>query len=181
MKGVTILSAMLGAVGLLVVSAVTAGAQAESPTPTITSFSQYLRAIGHNLSPDEAAFFDADEPIQAAFTQPLVHLDLLVQVSPEQRNDQWRQAVLSELTRLVALDPSNAPPAPPRLQRLRELGIAQRTHVWRAARQWLEALEQDDPDWLERGGDEFRAARERMAEWQRELLSIYPYPQPSQP
>jgi hypothetical protein len=165
LKGIAVLSAALGVTGLLVVGAVTASAQAESPTPTITSFSQYLRAIGHNLSPDEAAFFDADEPVQAAFTQPLVHLDLLVQVSPEQRNDQWRQAVLSELMRLVALDPSNAP----------------RTHVWRAARQWLEALEQGDPNWLERGGDEFRAARERMAEWQRELLTIYPYPPPSPP
>jgi hypothetical protein len=152
-------------------------AQTTEAQPVIATFSQYLRATGHNLSAEEAVFLDADERIQAPFTLTMTNIQLLSRVDPAQRNDRWRQALVDELTRLLSLDPSASPPAPASLERVRELGIAQRTHVWRAARQWLDALQADDPEWLLRGDEEYRAALRDMSRWREELLARYPPPQ----
>ena len=149
---------------------------ADSQVP-IATFSQYLRTQRHRLSDAETAFFDADEAVQTVYAQALVNVDLLSRVDPERRNDEWRQALLGELGRILATDPASAPAAPPNLQRLRELGIAQRTNMWAAARRWLDALQAGDPEWLQRGGDEFRAALQGMSNWQQELVALYPPPQ----
>ena len=102
-------------------------------------------------------------------------------MDPSLRNDEWRQALEGELNRVIAMNPSEAPAAPPSLQRLRELGVEQRTFVWRAARQWLDGLQGGDAEWLQRGGDDFRAAMQGMANWQQELVSRFPPPQQPQP
>ena len=155
-------------------------AQTVDPS-TVTSFSQYLRAIGHNITPAEATFLDADERIQASFTQALVNVDLLSRVDPSLRNDEWRQALEGELNRVIAMNPSDAPAALHSPKRLRELGVEQRTYVWRAARQWLDGLQGGDPEWLQRGVDDFRAAMQGMANWQQEIVSRFPPPEQPQP
>jgi hypothetical protein len=148
-------------------------ASAQDPPPT-SGFSQYLRSQGFTLTDEEAAYFDADEKLQASFSQSLVNLELLVAMDPAQRPAGWRDAVVGELNRLLGLTPDQAPAAPPTLQRLRELGIAQRAHVLAAAREWLRALESGQSEWWLQGNDQMRAAREAMATWQQELLTRYP-------
>lgn len=146
--------------------------------PVIWTFSQYLRSNGYNISDAESQFLDADEQIQAVFTQTLVNVDLLSRAEAAMRNDDWRQALVGELRRLVNMDPNAAPVAPASLQRLRDLGVDQRLHMWRAARAWLDAVEAGDPEWLQRGSEEFRYGMAGMSSWQQELVSRYPPPQP---
>ena len=149
----------------------------EAEQPQITSFSQLLRTNGYTLSDAEAQYLDADEQFQLTYAQGLWNVHLLSLVDPAQRNDEWRQAIVGELNRLVAADPSAAPQAPASLQRHRELGMAQRSQVREAARQWLAAVQASDPEWLERGGDAYRAALQGLESWQQELLVRFPPPQ----
>jgi hypothetical protein len=169
--------AILSLTSLLFLGSPAARAQTADAPPAITSLSQLLRAVGYDLSAAETAFFDADEQVQAAFAQSLAYVELLSAVDPAQRNDEWRQELVATLTRIVSLDPTASPQAPAHLERLRELAIAQRTHFWRAARQWLDAVQADDPDWVQRGVDEYRAGLQQMANWHQELLARYPPPQ----
>jgi hypothetical protein len=167
---------LIGVVAALFV--VTAPTHAQTgETPAITSFSQWLRANGFTLADQEAAFFDADEQVQAVYTISLTNVDLLSRADMNQRTDEWRQALIGELQRILATDPNGAPSAPPNLQPLRDLSVSQRTHMQRAARAWLDALQGGDPEWLARGGDEFRAGMQDLSNWQQELLARYPPPQ----
>jgi hypothetical protein len=143
------------------------------------TFSQGLRAQGYNLSDAEVAFLDADEQIQAVYVQALIALDLLSQVDADRRNDDWRQAVVTELQRVLALDPAAAPAAPENLQHFRELAIAFRRDVNAAASKWLEALQANDPEWLQRGLADYSSARRRLSDMQQELYTLYPPPQTS--
>jgi hypothetical protein len=149
----------------------------ETEQPELTSFSQFLRANGYTVSDPEAQYLDADEQFQLTYAQGLWNVHLLSLVEPEQRNDEWRQTLVTELNRLLAADPSAAPQAPASLQRHRELGMAQRSQVREAARQWLAAVQAGDPEWLERGGDAYRAALQGLENWQQELLVRFPPPQ----
>ena len=156
-------------------------AAAQTPEqPTYSSFSQYLRAHGYNVTDAEAEYLDRDEAVQAVYGQGLWNVHLLSMMDPAQRNDEWRQALVSELTRLIEAEPSATPPAPASLQRHRELGLAQRTQAREAARQWLAGVQANDPEWLERGGDAWRAALQAMENWQQELLARFP-PTQAQP
>jgi len=168
--------ALFGFATLALVRGPDVAAQTADP-PIITTFSQYLRANGYNVTDAESQFLDADEQIQAIYTQTLVNIDLLARVEAALRGDEWRQALAGELTRIVNMDPNGAPAAPPSLQRLRDLGIDQRTHMWRAARAWLDAVQAGDPEWLQRGGEEYRSGMAGMSSWQQELVSRYPPPQ----
>lgn len=167
----------LSVAGLLASAAGAARAQTPVPAPMVMTFSQGLRAQGFNLSDAEVAFLDADEQVQAAYVQALIALDLLSQVEAERRNDEWRQAVVTELQRILALDPAAAPAAPENLRRFRELAIAFRRDVHAAASKWLEALQANDPEWLQRGLADYSSARRRLADMQQELFSLYPPPQ----
>ena len=153
-------------------------AAAQTPEqPAITSFSQYLRVQGYNVTDAEAQYLDQDEAVQAVYGQALWNVHLLSLVEPAQRNDEWRQALVAELNRLIEADPSVTPQAPASLQRHRELGIAHRSRMRDAARQWLAGVQASDPEWLERGGDAYRAALQAMESWQQELLARFPPPQ----
>lgn len=163
-------------VSLLAGSGAVALAQTPVPAPTAMTFSQALRSQGYSLSDAEVAFLDADEQIQAAYVQALISIDLLSQVDAERRNDDWRQAVQTELQRILAQDPAAAPSAPQSLQHFRELAIAFRRDVAAAATKWLEALQANDPEWLQRGLADYSSARRRLADMQQELYTLYPPP-----
>jgi hypothetical protein len=55
--------------------------------------------------------------------------------------------------------------------------VAHRTQVRDAARQWLAAVQAGEAEWLERGGDAYRAALQSMEGWQQELMARFPPPQ----
>ena len=176
-----ILAAIISVLAAVTWNGRPAQAQGGEAAPAPSSFSQYLRTNGYSLSEAEVSYLDADERAQAVYSLGIMNVDLLSRVPPEQQNDQWRQALVEELTRLAQADPSAAPPAPPTLQRLRELAIAHRAHIQRAAQQWLAAVQAGDPDWMQRGGDEFRAAGEGFGDWQQELMARFPPPAQAQP
>jgi hypothetical protein len=146
-------------------------------TPTVGTFSQFLRSQGFSLTDEEVAFLDADERSQASFAQALVNLQMLAAIDPAARPTGWRDALLGEMNRIISLNPEQTPPAPTRLQRLRELGVAQRAHVVAAVRQWLQAFEAGAEEWWLQGSTDMEAAREAMASWQQELIARFPPPQ----
>ena len=155
------------------------GSNASSPLnlPPVMTVSQSLQQLGHTLSPDEIAFFDADEVIQTQYMQALVTIDLLARTAEADRNDEWRQNVLTALNQVANMDPSAAPSAPSALARLRELAVAQRTHYRNAARAWLTAFQANDAQWSERGTDEMLAGLQDLYRWQEALSTRYPRPQ----
>jgi hypothetical protein len=150
---------------------------AAQDTPAVMTFSQFLRSQGFSVTDEEVAFLDADEQSQASFAQALVNVQMLAAIDPAARPAGWRDALVGELNRLISLNPEQTPPAPTRLQRLRELGVAQRAHLVAAVRQWLRALEAGNEEWWLQGSTDMEAAREAMANWQQELLARYPPPQ----
>lgn len=170
---------LAGLLGVLAAQGAPALAQTPVPAPAATTFSQALRAQGHNLSDAEVAFLDSDEQIQANYIQALVNIDLLSRVDAERRTDSWRQAVLSELNRILAQDPAAAPPAPPSLEQFRELAVAYRRDVFAAASKWLEAMQANDPEWLQRGTADYSSSLQRLSAMQQELANRYPAPQSS--
>jgi hypothetical protein len=151
----------LGAATLLLITAVGAAAQETVQPPAASSFSQALRAQGHSLSDAEAAFLDADERLQATYIQALINIDLLSRVDAERRNDDWRQALTSELQRILGQDPSASPSPPSSLEQFRELAIAYRRDVHAAATKWMEAVGANDPEWLQRGPGRRAGGRRR--------------------
>jgi hypothetical protein len=142
--------------------------------PQATTISQYVRDQGHTLTADEAAFFDADEVIQAVYTQALVNIELLARAETVPQTEEWAQSVARNLELLMALDPTAAPPAPPSLQRLRELAVEQRQHYRAAATQWWQAFQADARDWRERGMAEQGAGLQVLYAWQAEFAARYP-------
>ena len=177
----TFLAAILGATVLAASAVAPAAAQTPVPTPTTTTYSQMVRAQGHTLSDVEAAFLDADETVQSIYVLVLYNIDLLSQTPAEQRNDQWRQALLQELQRLQVLDPAASPAAPPSLERFREAAIAYRQQVREAANKWAAAVQTNDPEWLQRGIEDYRTSLQRLQAMHQELLNRFPTQQSSQP
>jgi len=156
-----------------------AGAQAAGGTtnpapPQVTSISQYVRDQGYTLTPEEIAFFDADEAIQNIYTQALVNIELLARAEPVPQTEQWAQSVARNLEVLIAIDPNAAPPAPASLQRFRDLVVEQRQHYRVAANQWWEAFQADAPDWRQRGLAEEGAGLQVLYTWQAEFANRYP-------
>jgi len=156
-----------------------AGAQAAGGTtaqaqPQATSISQYVRDQGYALTPEEIAFFDADEAIQSIYTQALVNIELLARAEPVPQTGEWAHSVARNLELLMAIDPTAAPPAPASLQRFRDLVVEQRTHYRAAATQWWQAFQADAPDWRQRGLAEQGAGLEVLYTWQAEFARRYP-------
>jgi hypothetical protein len=173
-----ILVATLILFGIAVDSAERALAQGADATAAPTSFGQFLRASGLDVSDVEVAYLDADERLEQAYLLALTNLQLLTATPAEQQNDSWRQSLTSELNRIVGMDPAGVPQAPPSLQRFRELGVEHRRHVQQAARQWLAGVQAGDTQWNVRGADEERAAGEAYTAWMQELAVRFPPPQP---
>jgi len=146
-----------------------------------TSFGQFLRASGLNVTDAEITYLDADERLEQAYLLALTNLQLLAATPSEQQNDQWRQSLTAELNRIIGMDPSGVPPAPASLQRFRDLGVEHRQHVQRAAQQWLAGVQANDSQWNARGGDEERAAGDAYAAWMQELAVRFPPPAQEQP
>lgn len=166
-------------VGWMVSNPVPAGAQSAGGTsatsqPQAGTISQYVRDQGHALTPEEAAFFDADEAIQAIYTQALVNIELLARAETVPQTEEWAQSVARNLELLLAIDPAAAPPAPPSLQRLRDLVVEQRSHYRAAAQQWWQAFQADEPDWRQRGLAEQGAGLQVLYAWQAEFANRYP-------
>ena len=156
-----------------------AGAQSAGSTPATgqpqsSAITQYVRDNGHTLTPEEAAFFDADEAIQNIYTQALVNIELLARSEPRPATEEWAQSVARNLEVLLAIDPTAAPPAPPSLQRFRDLVVEQRTHYRAAAQQWWEAFQANDLDWRQRGLAEQGAGLQVLYAWQAEFATRYP-------
>jgi hypothetical protein len=158
--------------------AASAHAQNADPAQAPTSFGQFLRASGLTVSDAELAYLDADERLEQAYLLALTNLQLLAATPAEQQTDPWRQSLTSELNRVVAMDPAGVPPAPPSLQRFRDLGVEHRRHLQQAARLWLEGVQAGDAQWNVRGADEDRAAGESYTAWIQELAARFPPPQP---
>jgi len=150
------------------------GGQVAEPQSQASSLSQFLQSQGHSLSPEETAFFDADEAIQNTYMQDIVAIALLARTDPDARTDDWRQSVGNALLLLINTDPAAAPPAPAGLQRLRDLAVSQRRHYQAAARLWLEAFQAGDPNWIDRGDEERQAGLRDLYSWQEELVTRYP-------
>jgi len=152
----------------------TAGGTPAPAQPQATTITQYVRDQGHTLTPEETAFFDADEAIQSLYTQALVNIELLARAEPVPQTNEWAQSVARNLEVLMAIDPAAAPPAPPSLQRFRDLAVEQRTHYRTAANQWWQAFQADAPDWRQRGLAEQGAGLQVLYTWQAEFSSRYP-------
>jgi hypothetical protein len=171
--------ALAALVGWIASSPTPAGAQSAGGTsdtgqPQATTITQYVRDQGHTLTPEEAAFFDADEAIQGIYTQALVNIELLARAETLPQTEEWAQSVARNLEVLIAIDPAAAPPAPPSLQRFRDLVVEQRTHYRAAARQWWQAFQADEPDWRQRGLAEQGAGLQVLYAWQAEFATRYP-------
>jgi hypothetical protein len=156
------------------VGAQAAGGATDAAQPQATTISQYVRDQGHTLTPEETAYFDADEAIQTIYTQALVNIELLARAEPVPQTSEWAQSVARNLEVLIAIDPTAAPPAPASLQRFRDLVIEQRTHYRAAARQWWQAFQADEPDWRQRGLAEQGAGLQVLYTWQAEFATRYP-------
>jgi hypothetical protein len=161
----------------LAIAPSTQGQGADGTTLQSLPISQSLQSQGHRLTPEEIAYLDADEAIQTLWVNAVGAIDLLSRTEPAARDQEWAQSMGNALGLLLSLDPAGAPAAPPSLQRLRELAVAQRTHYRAAATRWVEAMQSGDPDWPQRGMDEVRAGLQDLYRWQEELVTRYPRPQ----
>jgi hypothetical protein len=176
-----ILVALMTISGLALGGGTQALAQDADAPAAPTSFGQFLRASGMNVSDAELAYLDADERLEQGYLLALTNLQLLAATPAEQQNDQWRQSLTAELNRIIAMDPGGVPQAPASLQRFRDLGVEHRQHVQRAAQQWLGGVQASDPQWNTRGADEERAAGESYTAWMQELAVRFPPPEQAQP
>ena len=156
-------------------------AQNADSTAAPTSFGQFLRASGLNVSDAEIVYLDADERLEQAFLLALTNLQLLAATPAEQQTDQWRQSLASELNRIVSMDPAGVPQPPASLQRFRDLGVEHRQHVQQAARQGLSGVQAGDAQWNVWGADAERMAGETYTAWMQELAARFPPPQPAEP
>ena len=155
-------------------------AQLADGAPPTVPLSQVIQQAGYPLSDAEAAYLDAEQQVQVQWATPL--FQALTLAGPEGLPDSSMQAVIvAELQKLVALDPNAGPEAPASLQRLRELIVPHRAAVQRAASLWVEGLQAGDPDWRQRGAEEFTAAGQSMMAWQQEFATRYPPPAQPQP
>ena len=137
--------------------------------------SQIIRQSGYPLSDAEAAYLDADQPLQGQYLAPFFQIVTLAGTEGIP-SDSTRATIIAELQKVTILDPNAAPEAPPSLQRLRQLSIQQRAGMRAVAQQWLEGLQTGDPDWRTRGASDFQAAQQSLSEWQQELANRFPPP-----
>jgi len=149
---------------------------ADSATVTTVGPSQLIRQAGYVLSDAEAAYLDADQPIGQQYSAALLQVMALGGPNAGLPDETAKPALEVVLRRLVALDPTAAPEAPPSLQPLRALAIEQRQATQRAATAWLAALEAGDPDWWQAGANDLALANQALQNWQQELASRYPPP-----
>jgi len=147
------------------------------PSQGMVPISQIIRQAGYTLSDAEAAYLDAEQRVQGQYLTPLFQVVTLAGTEGIP-SDATRANILTELQKVTSLDPNAAPEAPASLQRLRELAIEQRGAIRAVAQQWLNALQAGDPDWRTRGASDFMAAQQSLSDWQQELASRYPPPEP---
>lgn len=158
-----------------------AAGHAQQPDPSqFPTLSQVIRQAGHSLTDAEATYLDAEQQLQIAWVTPLWQIVTLAGPEGGLPDASTQAAIRAELEKLLAMDPTAGPAAPPQYQRLRELAVAQRQALQRAARAWLAALQAGDPDWRQRGADDAQAAQRALEEWAAEMVARYPPPaQPS--
>ncbi len=132
------------------------------PMPAQT-ISQVIRNAGYSLTPEEAAYLDADERLTERFVNAVITADLAVDMV---NDPQVRQVLMDQLRAVTQLDPAalDVPP-PPSLQALHQVGQLRREALQRTARAWLEGLEANDPVWINRGMDAYAQARQAEADW----------------
>ncbi|HLI28788.1 MAG TPA: hypothetical protein VKZ60_17115 [Chloroflexota bacterium] len=138
--------------------------------------SQVIRQAGYSLTDAEAAYLDAEQQLQFEWVAPLWQVVTLAGTESGLPDASTQAAIRAELEKLLAMDPTAGPAAPPQYQRLRELAVAQRQALQRAARAWLAALQAGDPDWRQRGADDAQAAQRALEEWAAEMVARYPPP-----
>src|SRR4051794_11061689 len=154
--------------------------QAPDTPPEMLSASDFLRQAGFTVNDAEGAFLDADQIANLTFLASLFQVVSLAGPEGLPEGD-TRTGVVTELQRLIALDPAAVGAAPSSLQRLRELSIEQRRAIRQAAQNWLDGIQANDPSWRERGIESFGAAQQSLEAWQRELLTRYPPPVQTEP
>jgi len=147
------------------------------PAQGIMPMSQFLQQAGFSLDAAEAAYLDADQDVQIQYVGPLFTVFNLAGPEGGLPDSATREQIVAALQKVIALDPTAAPQAPPTLARLRELAVEQRTALRRAASGWLSALQAGDEDWRQRGADDFVAAQQSLGAWNQEMFTRYPPPQ----
>ncbi|MBX5491091.1 MAG: hypothetical protein IRZ14_08020 [Chloroflexi bacterium] len=127
------------------------------------SISQVIRNAGYSLTPEEAAYLDADEQLTDRFVNAVITADLAVDTVNEPA---VRQLLMDQLREVTQLDPASlSVQPPPSLQPLHQLGQLRREALQRTARAWLTGLEENDPFWINRGMDAYTQARQAEADW----------------
>ena len=103
------------------------------PAQGIMPMSQFLQQAGFSLDAAEAAYLDADQDVQIQYVGPLFTVFNLAGPEGGLPDSATREQIVAALQKVIALDPTAAPQAPPTLARLRELAVEQRTALRRAA------------------------------------------------
>ena len=143
-------------------SALQGGDEAVPPVTAPIPISQMLRNAGYTISADEGTFLDADERLTDQFVTPVLTVELQAPFA----NDEFsRQVIMSELRKIVALDPGAAGTAPASLSEVARLSVVRRSAIRQAAQGWLTGLESNDPSWVVRGSDAYTTARQAEADW----------------
>jgi hypothetical protein len=174
---------VLALIAALAGAAPSAAAQgSEDSVPPVTNpvtVSAMIRNAGYSVSAEEAAYLDADEQLTDQFVRAMLTAELHAATI---NDDYSRQLVLAELRRVVALDPAaGTPPAPPTLAELNRVSLARRTAIRQTARQWIEGLNANDPNWGARGSDAYGAARVAESDWYNLLRQIFTARPPAGP
>jgi len=155
------------ALSLMMLTAVPTAAQqgGDEAVPPVTApipISQMLRNAGYTISADEGAFLDADERLTDQFVTPVLTVELQAPFA----NDEFsRQVILSELRKVVALDPAASTAPPAALSELARISVVRRSAIRQAAQGWLAGLEANDPSWVTRGSDAYGTARQAEVDW----------------
>ncbi len=177
-----VVALVAGALGFQPVAWASNQAQApDSTTVTMPPPSQIIRQAGYSLTDAEAAYLDADQQVGQQFATTLLQVMALAGPNGSQLDAASQGAVIAALQKIIALNPSTTPSAPPSLQHLQELAVQQRQATQRAAADWLAALQAGDPNWWQAGADDFATAAQGLQDWKAELQALYPPPQQQQP
>ncbi|HEY7067216.1 MAG TPA: hypothetical protein VII06_37485 [Chloroflexota bacterium] len=136
------------------------------------SLSARLISQGHDVTPDEAVYLDADEQVTEQYVRLLVVVEELARMNPTAPN--WRTAIVTYLQAMTDLDPAEAPvPPPDSLAEIHARSVAYRAELGTAAQAWLDGVEVDDPTWLLRGNDAYAAAERARLQWYQALYEYY--------
>ena len=174
---------MLGSRLALVLMLLAAVAGGALPAPTAAqeevpaagpplAISQRLRAQGHTVTADEAAYLDADEQVTDEYVRLLGYVQLVMS-SPANAAD-WRDDMVAFLEPMALLVPDRTPvPPPDTLAAVHAAAVGYHTHLGAAALQWLRAVEANDPQWVQAGLEEYGAAERARLAWQKALYERY--------